>query len=159
LTTRSILELLRQINRSMGITIVVITHQMNVIREICSHVAVIDNAKIVESGTMEQVLSNPYTGIAQELFSSFGYEGNPAVPFRCYRVTPGGGTGTDSVIAGLVQACGVPVQVIPENENGGFDQNRLLLRVPDDKNAAFRIREYLNAQNIFFEEVSGIVEP
>lgn len=54
-TTKSILQLLQQINREYGITIVIITHEMAVVQEICSHVAIIDNGELAESGTVEEV--------------------------------------------------------------------------------------------------------
>ncbi|MDP5240801.1 methionine ABC transporter ATP-binding protein [Uliginosibacterium sp. 31-16] len=58
-TTRSVLELLEQINRSLGLTIVLITHEMNVVRSICDRVAVMDGGEIVESGAVTQVFLHP----------------------------------------------------------------------------------------------------
>lgn len=58
-TTGAILELLADINRKLGLTIILITHEMQVIRQICSKVAVLDQGRIVESGTVEQVFSEP----------------------------------------------------------------------------------------------------
>lgn len=66
-TTRSILSLLKEINRQYGITIVVITHEMSVVREICSHVAVLDQGKLVESGTVGEVFDTPKTEAARRL--------------------------------------------------------------------------------------------
>lgn len=60
-TTRSILELLKDINRRFHLTILLITHDMNVIKEVCDRVAVIDNARIVEAGEVLEVFSNPNT--------------------------------------------------------------------------------------------------
>jgi len=58
-TTSSILELLADINRKLGLTIVLITHEMNVIRQVCTKVAVLDKGEIVETGPVEQMLSRP----------------------------------------------------------------------------------------------------
>lgn len=66
-TTKSILDLLKNINREYGITIVVITHEMRVVEEICHHVAVLDHGHLVESGTVEQVFSHPKTEAAKNL--------------------------------------------------------------------------------------------
>ena len=66
-TTRSILELLREINRSMGVTIVVITHEMKVIDQICDRVAVIDQSRIAEEGRVSDVFTNPRSQIARDL--------------------------------------------------------------------------------------------
>lgn len=66
-TTQSILELLKNINREYGITIVVITHEMRVVEEICGHVAVLEHGNLVESGTVEEVFGNPKTDAARTL--------------------------------------------------------------------------------------------
>lgn len=66
-TTRSILELLRQINESLGVTIVIITHEMKVIEQICGRVAVLDQSRIVEEGPVSRVFTNPRSQIAREL--------------------------------------------------------------------------------------------
>lgn len=66
-TTKSILELLKNINREYGITIVVITREMRVVEEICNHVAVLDHGNLVESGTVEQVFHHPRTEAAKNL--------------------------------------------------------------------------------------------
>lgn len=66
-TTQSILELLKQINKTMGVTIVVITHEMKVIEQICDRVAVIDKSQIAESGKVSTVFANPKSDIAKEL--------------------------------------------------------------------------------------------
>ncbi len=66
-TTRSILELLKKINQSLGVTIVIITHEMRVIEQICDRVAVLDQSRVVEEGKVSQVFGNPRSEIAREL--------------------------------------------------------------------------------------------
>ena len=68
LTTKSILELLRDINRSFGLTIVLITHEMAVIREICNRVAVMDNHRVVEAGPVIDVIAHTQSEAAKKLF-------------------------------------------------------------------------------------------
>ena len=58
-TTHSILDLIREINRTMGITVIVITHQMSVVQEICNRVAILENGTVVEEGDVTQIFSNP----------------------------------------------------------------------------------------------------
>lgn len=58
-TTHSILDLIREINRTMGITVIVITHQMSVVQEICNRVAILENGTVVEEGDVSQIFSNP----------------------------------------------------------------------------------------------------
>ena len=69
-TTQSILKLLKEINRSLGITILLITHEMEVVKRICDQVAVIDKGRLVEKGTVSEIFSNPRTKLAQEFSSS-----------------------------------------------------------------------------------------
>ncbi len=71
-TTKSILSLLKEINQKYGITIVVITHEMRVVQEICSHVAVLDQGKLAESGTVEEVFRSPKTEAASQLILHTG---------------------------------------------------------------------------------------
>ena len=69
-TTQSILKLLKEINRSLGITILLITHEMEVVKRICDQVAVIDKGRLIEQGTVSEIFSNPKTELAQEFISS-----------------------------------------------------------------------------------------
>ena len=77
-TTRSILELLRSINQELGVTIVVITHEMKVIDQICDRVAVIDQSRIAEVGKVSEVFTNPRSDIARELI--LPQAGPPSTP-------------------------------------------------------------------------------
>ncbi|ADL08902.1 methionine ABC transporter ATP-binding protein [Thermosediminibacter oceani] len=69
-TTLSILNLLKDINRQLGITIVLITHEMNVIKQICNKVAVIEKSRVVEQGPLLEVFSNPKTETARNFLKS-----------------------------------------------------------------------------------------
>ena len=69
-TTQSILKLLKEINRTLGITILLITHEMDVVKRICDLVAVIDKGQLVEQGSVSDIFSNPKTELAQEFISS-----------------------------------------------------------------------------------------
>lgn len=79
-STSVVLSLLKKINQSLGITIVLITHEMQVIREICDQVIVIDHGEIVESGQVWSVFSNPQQQITQELLNLEQIE----LPFKIY---------------------------------------------------------------------------
>ena len=69
-TTQSTLKLLKEINRTLGITILLITHEMEVVKRICDQVAVIDKGRLIEQGTVSEIFSNPKTELAQEFISS-----------------------------------------------------------------------------------------
>ncbi|MEI7186939.1 methionine ABC transporter ATP-binding protein MetN [Dickeya dianthicola] len=69
-TTRSILELLKDINRRLGLTILLITHEMDVVKRICDQVAVISDGKLIEQDTVSEVFSHPKTPLAQKFIQS-----------------------------------------------------------------------------------------
>ena len=69
-TTSSILALLKDINQRFNITIVIITHQMSVVREICSHVAIVKGGEVAEQGTVEDIFTHPKTAVARELLKN-----------------------------------------------------------------------------------------
>ena len=85
-TTRSILSLLKEINRTLGITIVVITHEMSVIEEICDRVAIIDHSRIAEAGDVSDIFMNPKTDIARKLLYASGRLGEEVLGERCLRI-------------------------------------------------------------------------
>lgn len=66
-TTKTILNLLKTIHDSMGITIVIITHEMRVIQEICTHVAVLDKGTVQEQGSVQEIFTNPKSKAAKRL--------------------------------------------------------------------------------------------
>ena len=69
-TTQSILKLLKEINRTLGITILLITHEMEVVKRICDSVAIIDHGELIEQGSVSEIFSNPKTKLAQEFIRS-----------------------------------------------------------------------------------------
>ncbi len=152
-TTRSILALLKKINRDMGITIIVITHQMNVIHEICNHVAVMNESRIIETGSVENVLKHPDNSLTRKLFESLDYNVDSLEPSRCYRVSvPSEKLG--GFFAGIVKEVGVPVKILPQ---AGSSPDSFLLEIPDHAPAVLRMRGHLDAQGIPYEEVRHVV--
>ena len=71
-TTRSILALIKEINEKLGITVVIITHQMSVIKEICSKVAILDGGTVAEQGSVESVFSSPKSEAGKHLVYPYG---------------------------------------------------------------------------------------
>ncbi|ADQ40657.1 ABC transporter related protein [Caldicellulosiruptor acetigenus I77R1B] len=76
-TTLSILNLLKDINREFGITIVVVTHEMNVVKQICNKVAVMEKGRIVEQGLLVEIFANPKSKIAQNFLRSLTFSELP----------------------------------------------------------------------------------
>jgi D-methionine transport system ATP-binding protein len=157
LTTQSILALLQDINRRMGITIVIITHEMTVIRQICTRVAVIDDGRIAEKGDVSAVFAHPKTAAARRLFLSAQEEVPPGK--RCVRIAF---TDTDTyepVVANMILACGVPVNILNGSIQlvGGQQCGQMLIELPDEPESARRALDYLATQNVTVEEVNGDV--
>lgn len=70
ITTKSILNLLKSINQDLGITVIIITHELSVVQQICNKVAVLDNGSIIETGTVKEVLEFPESDITKHLIST-----------------------------------------------------------------------------------------
>ena len=156
MTTQSILSLLQDINRRLGITIVIITHEMAVIRQICTRVAIIDGGKIAEKGNVREVFANPRTAAAKRLFRTTTEEELPAGK-RCLRLIFSDNRTYEPVIAGMILACGVPVNILSANIQmvAGQQRGQMLLELPDDEDGAGRALEYLRTNQIAIEEVNA----
>ncbi len=111
-TTRSILRLIQDINRRMGITAVIITHEMAVVEEICSHVAILERGRMVETGTVEEVFSNPKTEAGRRLVFPEGANIDKFPVAGVVRVVFNGGSSYEPLIASLAIDCGVKVNIL-----------------------------------------------
>ena len=155
-TTRSILRLIQDINRRLGITVVVITHEMAVVEEICTHVAILDHGHMVETGTVEEVFSNPKTEAGRKLVFPEGAHIDQFPVASVVRVVFNGGSSYEPLIASLAIDCGVKVNILgadTRNVNGQAF-GTMLLGLPEDKNEAAKAMNYLKAQkDVTVEEV------
>ncbi|MEE0776254.1 MAG: ATP-binding cassette domain-containing protein, partial [Bacillota bacterium] len=111
-TTRSILDLLKKINRELGITIVVITHEMSVIEEICQRMAVIDKSHIVEVGKVEDIFLDPQSDMAKQLIFPAGKRVMEFSGGRTLRLVFDGETFAEPVIGSMVMECGAAVNIL-----------------------------------------------
>ena len=155
-TTRSILRLIKDINQRLGITVVVITHEMAVVEEICTHVAILDHGHMMETGTVEEVFSNPKTEAGRKLVFPEGACIDQFPVANVVRVVFDGGSSYEPLIASLAIDCGVKVNILgadTRNVNGKAFGS-MLLGLPEDKNDAAKAMNYLKAQpNVTVEEV------
>lgn len=112
-TTLSILSLLKELNEKLGITVVIITHEMRVIERICSRVAIIADSQIVESGTVEEVFRHPKTEAARRLIAPSSTE-TPVFSGagRLFRIAFDGQTTDQPIVSSMVLACGQPVNIV-----------------------------------------------
>ena len=156
-TTHQILELIKDINKKLGITVVVITHQMNVIEEICHRVAILDSGVVAEQGTVEEIFANPQTDIGRRLVYPNGVQIDALPTARVIRVAFNGGSSYEPLIASLAIDCGVKVNILGADTRNidGKAFGTMLLGLPDDEKEASKAIRYIQAQSdITLEEVT-----
>ncbi|MBQ8397649.1 MAG: ATP-binding cassette domain-containing protein [Clostridia bacterium] len=155
-TTRSILALLKEINQKLGITIVVITHEMSVIEEICRHVAIIDQSRIAEVGEVEEIFVNPQSDIARRLIFPGGMPVERLGSERCVRIVFDGNSSFEPVVANLVLECGTAVNILfaDTKDIDGRAFGQMLIQLPDDEIAQKRVFNYLSRVGISYKEES-----
>ncbi|MBR1845125.1 MAG: ATP-binding cassette domain-containing protein, partial [Oscillospiraceae bacterium] len=135
-TTASILSLLKDLNQKLGVTVVVITHQMSVIEEICTRVAILDGGKIAEEGEVTDIFSNPKTDAARRLVYPGGVGEKLLSGSRTIRVAFNGGTAYQPLIASLAIDCGVKVNILGADTHNlyGKAYGTMLLGLPEEEN-------------------------
>ena len=158
-TTKSILELIRKINKEYGITVVVITHEMSVVQEICNRVAVLERGVLVESGTVEELFRSPKTEAARRLVFSGRAQIQKMNGKRLVRVTFKDRSSFEPVIANLVLTYRTPVNILyADTKNiGGSAEGEMILQLPEIEETAEKMIEYLRETNMGVEELSSDV--
>ena len=171
-TTASILELLKSINEQFQITIVIITHQMSVIREICNRVAIIEHGELVENGLVEDIFSHPKSKAARELIlrdvpeNSGKAEGAVAAQMeriqgdKKLRIVFTENSAFEPVIANMILQFKTPVNILrADTKNvGGVAKGEMILGLPEDRHLQVDIEEYLKEKGLAVEEVTEDVE-
>mgnify|MGYP000036016820 CR=1 FL=1 len=162
-TTHAILTLIKDINKKLGITVVVITHQMSVVEEICDHVAILDGGVVVEEGSVQEIFSNPKTPAAKRLVAPNG--GSAARDLSSFapddhvvRVTFNGSSTAKPLVASLAAEKGILVSVLSADTRdlSGQCYGSMLLKLPADVEQAKQAAAYMRAQpGITVEEVTG----
>ncbi|HJC54921.1 MAG TPA: ATP-binding cassette domain-containing protein [Candidatus Gemmiger stercoravium] len=162
-TTHAILQLIQQINRELGITVVIITHQMSVVEEVCNHVAILDGGRVVEQGDVAEIFSNPRTDAARRLVFPAGAprgDGDLLPGRRLVRVAFNGTQTTDKpLVASLAIECNALVSIVAADTRvvHGQTLGSMLLALPEDEEAARRALDYIRAYpGLSFEEVQTV---
>lgn len=171
-TTSSILALLKDINQRFNITIVIITHQMSVVREICSHVAIVKGGEVAEQGTVEDIFTHPKTAVARELLKNdVGDDGEEK------RGTAAGGkeiiksgekirivfsenSAFEPVIANLILNFNEPVNILKADTKnvGGVAKGEMVLEFAPDCTKNKEMKQYLLDRGLDLEEVNENVD-
>ena len=157
-TTRSILELIKQINERLGITVIIITHQMSVIEDICTRVAILENGSVVEEGEVSKVFSNPASDAGKNIVSPEEralLESD--IDERIIRLVFNGSAAAGRpVIAQMAIDEGISANILYASTRFIGDKvfGRMLLGLPRESDAAERAIAYLRRSgDIFAEEV------
>ena len=156
-TTDSILNLLQKINRERGITVIIITHQMSVIEQICHRVAILDHGDVAEIGKVVDVFHNPQSEAGRRLVSPEAanlplstWEGPVA------RIAFNGNASADPIIATLAMDLGVKVSILGADTRNidGKAFGTMLISLPEDLSTKRKVLDYLNAlEGVHTEEV------
>ena len=167
-TTASILDLLKEINQKFGITIVIITHQMSVVREICSHVAIMKSGEVVEDGKVSEIFTHPKSDVARELISrDLGNDientGKVAAKIskgKNVRIVFSENSSFEPVIANMILQFNEPVNILKANTKnvGGVAKGEMILGFQEDSNNVEKMKEYLIERGLEIEEVDNYVE-
>lgn len=153
-TTQSILELLKEINQKLGVTIIVITHEMRVIDQICNRVAIIDKSHIEEMGDVNEVFINPQSEIGKELILSNSQIVDKIISNKKIVITFDSASTYEPVVANMILECGVAINILRAdvNERDGYIFGRMVLQIPEDEKQCAKILAYLNKHNISYVE-------
>lgn len=161
-TTNQILDLLKKINKELGVTIVIITHQMSVVESICSEVAIIDHSKIAEVGYVKDIFASPKSEIGKKLiFGDATVANNLNIDVnnysRKFRLVFDGNKVKEPVISNIIMKNNVPINILfaDTREVDGAVNGQMIIELPDDKNIINNIDKYLKEVSVGFEEVDG----
>ena len=147
-TTHSILELIREINRKMHITVIVITHQMSVVQEICNRVAILENGEVVEEGDVSEVFSNPRTDATRSLIYPEMAEGVMLFSKGGQRLRViFNGAISEPLIAKMAMECGIAASIIGASTRSVGDRayGYMLLDIPGGPENLAKAIKFLNS--------------
>lgn len=159
-TTKSILALLKQINKTFGITIILITHQMEVIKEICNKVAVISEGEIVEKGTTFELFSKPKHAVTKRFLSDKSLEGSYGYitkndNVRLYKLTFLQGSAHQPIISQMIKQTGVEVNIIAGHISNVQEKyyGNIVVELSGDSDVLQKALEYLKQNELYVEEL------
>jgi len=158
-TTKSILALLKKINKDLGITVIIITHEMNVIEEICHRVAIMDQSRIVEMGEVEDIFIKPKSKVARQLIFSDETHIDTFVGEHKCRIIFDGRTSFEPIISNMILECKTSVNILfaDTKDIDGKAFGQMIIQLPDQERNRNRIFSYLDSNKISYEEVKDHV--
>lgn len=156
-TTKQILQLLKEINRNLGITVIVITHEMAVIESICHRVAIIDQSHIAEVGSVSDIFSEPKSRIGRQLILGEAARTAQFSDNRLVRILFDGRSSFEPVLSNMILACKVPVNIMyaSTKDMNGTALGQMMIQLPADEVEQNRVLNYLKTAKVPFEEVNS----
>ena len=157
-TTRSILDLLKKVNKELGVTIIVITHEMKVIESICDRAAVLDGGNVAELAPVSELFANPKSDIARKLILPAVNTAEEIKGGRVIRIIFDGETSYKPIIANLILSCQAPLNILKADTQdvGGKAFGQIIIGLPDDEVLAERVTKYLDDNGIKFSETEAV---
>lgn len=154
-TTQTILDLLKEINQKLNVTVIIITHEMKVVDQICHKVAIIDKNHIQEIGDVERVFSNPQSQIGKALITPDVMIVDKMDSNKRIKISFDSKETYEPVIANMILECQVPVNILRAdvNERDGKLFGQMMLQIPENTKQRAKIIAYLQKHNIDFIEV------
>ena len=155
MTTQSILALLQEINRKMGITVVLITHEMAVIRQICNKVAILDGGKLAEKGTVDEVFLHTKSAAGKRLFGVLPEQEDVQLTEPALRIVFDGESAERPIISRVVRESGVDVNILSANihQLNHKVYGQMLVGLPENLEARKRLTDTLTQIGLSVEEV------
>ena len=158
MTTQSILSLLQDINRRLGITIVIITHEMAVIRQICTHVAILDGGQVAEEGSVDDVFTHTRSEAGRRLFGFVSdYSAPPEIdaPVDMLRIVFDGMKINEPVISEFSQKTGIAMNILHADINllNGKRYGKMTIERPKKDADAQLLIDTLTKEGIKVQEV------
>ena len=156
--TGEILSLLKKVNKELGVTIIIITHEMSVIESICDKVAVVNNGHIEEEGKVTDIFANPQSDITRRMVYPDNIRFNTAgsVDNRCVRLIFDGTASEEPIIADLASTHNIKVSILSANTKsvGSVGFGQMIVALPKDEDKADKAIDYFKAKNVFGEEIT-----
>lgn len=154
-TTEQILDLLKEINENLGVTVIIITHEMKIIEQICNKVSIIDQSKVVEAGYVKDIFKNPKSHIARQLI----------IPVESFKINPQDnkkylrlvfdGTVDEPIISNLILTCKCELNILSSNVKT-FEEKvygQMIIQIPSEEKISNKVSKYLTEKGILVEEV------
>lgn len=153
-TTQSILDLLKEINLKLGVTIIIITHEMRVIDQICNKVAVIDKSHIAEFGDVSEIFVNPQSDIAKELILPRSPLALKNLGSKRVRIVFDGESSDKPMLSDMIYKCQASVNILfaDTKDIEGKAYGQMLLQLPDDEHQVQKIMAWLSASGLKYSE-------